>query len=69
MSAYLTDDIMRGVVAAGGGFGHIRGLEADPKFPEFGGVNTPGIIKPNTCDPNGGNPLLKYIKVQVEKAT
>ncbi len=68
ITAYPTENIVRGVVAAAGGFGHIRGLEADPKYPEFGGTNTPGIMKPNTCDPNGGNPLLKYIKVQVEKS-
>ena len=47
MRAHPTWDIMRGVLGAGGGFGHIRGLEADPKYPQFGGVNPPGIMKPN----------------------
>ena len=66
--AYPTGDIREGVVGSGGGYGHIRGLEADPKYPQFGGVNTPGIIKANAPDPNGGNPMIKYVKVQVEAA-
>ena len=65
--AHPTDDITKGVVGSAGGYGHLRGLEADAKYPEFGGVNTSGLAKPNTPDPNGGNPLFKYIKVQVEK--
>jgi thiosulfate reductase/polysulfide reductase chain A len=67
MKAYPTWEIMRGVLASGGGFGHIRGLEGDPKFPEFGGVNAPGIMKPNYTEQIGGTPLLKYIKATVEK--
>ena len=67
--AHPTEDIMKGVVGSAGGYGHMRGLEADPKYPQFGGTNTPGILKPNTPELNGGNPLLKYIKVQVKKAS
>ena len=62
-----TWSIMQGVLGSAGGFGHARGLEADPKFPQFGGVNTPGIMKPNTTENVGGTPLLKYIKTRVEK--
>ncbi len=64
-----TWEIMRGVLASGGGFGHARGLEGDPKFPDFGGVNTPGIMKPNYTEKVGGTPPLKYIKTKVEKVT
>ncbi|MBW2108967.1 MAG: molybdopterin-dependent oxidoreductase, partial [Deltaproteobacteria bacterium] len=60
--------IKQGVLGAAGGFGHCRGLEGDPKYPQFGGVNVPGIMRPNTTDSAGGTPLLKYIKVAVEKA-
>jgi anaerobic selenocysteine-containing dehydrogenase/TorA maturation chaperone TorD len=67
LSAHPTWDIMRGVLGAGGGFGHIRGLEADPKYPQFGGVNSPGIMKPNHTENVGGTPILKYIKARVEK--
>ena len=63
-----TEDIREGTVGSAGGYGHIRGLEADPKYRQFGGTNTPGLIKPNTPDPNAGNPMIKYIKVQVEAA-
>ena len=59
--------IMQGVLGSEGGFGHVRGLEGDPKYPQFGGVNTPGIMKPNTTEMVGGTPLLKYIKTRVEK--
>jgi len=59
--------IMQGVLGSAGGFGHVRGLEGDPKFPQFGGVNTPGIMKPNTTESVGGTPLFKYIKTRVEK--
>ena len=59
--------IMRGVLGSQGGFGHLRGLEGDPKYPQFGGVNTPGIMKPNTTEEIGGTTLLKYIKTRVEK--
>ncbi|MFP4036283.1 MAG: molybdopterin-dependent oxidoreductase [Desulfobacteraceae bacterium] len=68
MEALPTWDLMRGVLASGGGFGHARGLEADPKYPQFGGVNTPGIMKPNYVEDVGGTPLLKYIKTRVERA-
>ena len=67
IKAKPTWGIMRGIIASGGGFGHIRGLEGDPKFPQFGGVNTPGIMKPNCTEDVGGTPLLKYIKTRVEK--
>jgi anaerobic selenocysteine-containing dehydrogenase/TorA maturation chaperone TorD len=66
--AHPTEDIRKGVVGSGGGYGHIRGLEGDPKYRQFGGTNTPGLMKPNAPDPNGGNPMIKYIKVQVEAA-
>ena len=60
--------IMRGVLGSAGGFGHARGLEGDPKYPQFGGVNTPScIMKPNTTEKVGGTTLLKYIKTKVEK--
>lgn len=68
MQAYPTWDIMSGMVGAIGGFGHNRGLEGDPKYSQFGGVNGPGIGKPNTADDMGGTTLLKFIKVRIEKA-
>jgi thiosulfate reductase/polysulfide reductase chain A len=69
LPARVTWHICRGVVASAGGFGHKRGMEGDPKYPQFGGENTPGcVIAPNESDPMGGTSLLKYIKVQVEKA-
>jgi thiosulfate reductase/polysulfide reductase chain A len=64
--AKVTWSICRGVVASAGGFGHKRGLEADPKYPHYGGTNTPGIMPPNVSDPMGGTPFLKYVKVEVE---
>jgi anaerobic selenocysteine-containing dehydrogenase/TorA maturation chaperone TorD len=67
IKAHPTWEIMQGVLASGGGFGHIRGLEGDPKYPQFGGVNTPGIMKPNYAENVGGTPLLKYIKTNLEK--
>jgi putative dimethyl sulfoxide reductase chaperone len=67
MNAKPTWYIMQGVLGSAGGFGHIRGLEADPKYPQFGGVNAPGIMKPNTTEKVGGTVLLKYIKTKVEK--
>jgi thiosulfate reductase/polysulfide reductase chain A len=67
MAVQPTWNIMPGVLASGGGFGHIRGLESDPKFPQFGGSNPPGIQKPNTTEDMGGTPLFKYIKCRVEK--
>jgi thiosulfate reductase/polysulfide reductase chain A len=57
----------QGVLGSEGGFGHMRGLEGDPKFPQFGGCNAPGIQKPNTTEKAGGTPLLKYIKTRVVK--
>ncbi len=64
-----TPDMRRGVLGAAGGFGHLRGLEGDPKFPQFGGVNAPGaLMPPNSVEPTGGTPPLKYIKARVEKA-
>jgi len=67
MVAHPNWSIMQGVLGSAGGFGHIRGLVADPNYPEFGGVNAPGIMKPNTTENVGGTPLFKYIKVRVEK--
>jgi thiosulfate reductase/polysulfide reductase chain A len=67
MVARPTWDIMPGALGSGGGFGHIRGLEGDPKFPQFGGQNPPGIQKPNTTEDMGGTPLFKYIKCRVER--
>jgi anaerobic selenocysteine-containing dehydrogenase len=67
MKAHPTWDIMSGILGAAGGFGHLRGLEGDPKFPQFGGQNASGIQKPNTTEDMGGTPLLKYIKARLEK--
>jgi putative dimethyl sulfoxide reductase chaperone len=67
MTAHPTYDIMPGILGAAGGFGHLRGLEGDPKFPQFGGQNSPGIQKPNITEEMGGTPLFKYIKTRVEK--
>jgi thiosulfate reductase/polysulfide reductase chain A len=64
-----TEEIMRGVLGAAGGYGHKRGLEADPKYPDMGGVNIPGaLLPPNLTEPTGGTPPLKYIKTRVERA-
>jgi len=63
-----TDGIRRGVLGAAGGFGHLRGIEGDPKYPQFGGQNVGGLLPPNYPDPMGGTTLLKYIKVNVAKA-
>lgn len=65
--ARVTDDILKGVTASAGGYGHKRGLEADPKFPQFGGLNTGGLMRPNSPEMFACTPMLKYIKVQVEK--
>ena len=43
IKAHPTWDIMPGILGAAGGFGHKRGLEGDPKFPQFGGKNPPGV--------------------------
>ena len=69
IKAEVTDDIRPGVLAAAGGYGHVRGLEGDPKYPDMGGVNVPGALMPPNCtEPTGGTPLLKYIKAKVERA-
>jgi thiosulfate reductase/polysulfide reductase chain A len=67
LKAKPTWGLMQGVLASSGGFGHIRGLEGDPKYPKFGGVNAPGIMKPNCTENIGGTPLFKYIKTNIEK--
>ena len=67
MKAHPTWNIMPGILGSGGGFGHKRGLEGDPKFPQFGGNNPPGIQKPNITEDMGGTPLFKYIKTRIEK--
>ncbi|GLI34447.1 molybdopterin-dependent oxidoreductase [Desulforhabdus amnigena] len=68
IKAEVTDDIRPGVLAAAGGYGHVRGLEGDPKYPDFGGVNVPGALMPPNCtEPTGGTPLLKYIKTRLER--
>ena len=65
-----TTDISPGVLGAAGGYGHKRGLEADPKYPDMGGVNIPGaLMPPNWTEPTGGTPPLKYIKTKIEKVT
>lgn len=67
--ARVTADIARGVIGAAGGFGHVRGLEGDPKYPDMGGVNFPGeLMPPNTVESAGGTPPLKYIKARVRPA-
>lgn len=68
IKAAPTPDIARGALAAAGGFGHSRGLEGDPKYPDLGGVNVPGaIIKPNYAEGIGGTPPLKYMKARVDR--
>lgn len=65
--AEVTEHIRPGVLAAPGGYGHVRGLEGDPKYADFGGVNVPGaVMPPNVTEPTGGTPLLKYVKTRVE---
>ncbi len=68
MPALVTWHIRQGVVGAAGGFGHWRGLEGDPKYPAYGGVNT-AAIGPGPAAPEkyGGTSVLKYIKVEVAK--
>ncbi|MBW1918093.1 MAG: molybdopterin-dependent oxidoreductase [Deltaproteobacteria bacterium] len=67
--AYVTWNIRQGTTAMGGGFGHIRGLEADPKYPQFGGCGGVGdLMPPNVTDVYAGTAPLKLIKVQVAKA-
>jgi thiosulfate reductase/polysulfide reductase chain A len=68
ITAEPTADIRPGVLGAAGGYGHLRGLEGDPGFPDFGGVNVPGaLMPPNVTEPTGGTPLLKYVKTKVAK--
>ena len=67
MVANPTWSMSKGVLGSAGGFGHVRGCEGDPKFPEIGGVNAPGIMKTNAAEKDGGTTLLKYIKTKVEK--
>ncbi|RLI73908.1 hypothetical protein DRO97_06670 [Archaeoglobales archaeon] len=64
--AFVTWNTRQGVVAAVGGFGHWRELKADPRFP-YGGFNVAVLMPPNHAEKYGGNPLLKYIKVNVKK--
>jgi thiosulfate reductase/polysulfide reductase chain A len=69
ITAEPTADIRAGVLGAAGGYGHLRGLEGDPGFPDFGGVNVPGaLMPPNVTEPTGGTPLLKYVKTRVAKS-
>jgi thiosulfate reductase/polysulfide reductase chain A len=69
MPAHVTWYIRQGVVGAAGGFGHWRGLEGDPKYPAYGGVNTAAIgPAPSSPEQYGGTSVLKYIKVQVAKS-
>lgn len=68
IKAEVSEDMRRGVLGAAGGYGHLRGLEGDPKYPDFGGVNVPGaLMPPNVTEPTGGTPLLKYVKTRVER--
>lgn len=67
ITAHPTWGIMPGTLGSAGGFGHVRGLEGDPKFFRFGGTNPPGIQKPNTTEDMGGTPLFKYIKCRIER--
>ena len=64
--AFVTWSIRQGVVAAAGGFGHWRGLEADPRT-LYGGFNSGLLVPPNHAEKYGGNPLFKYVKVNVRK--
>lgn len=67
--AYVTWHIRQGVTAMGGGFGHVRGLEADPKYPHMGGTKGIGaLLPPNVSDVYAGTSPLKLVKVQIAKA-
>lgn len=69
MPAHVTWFIRQGVVGAAGGFGHWRGLEGDPKYPSYGGVNHTAVgPPPNSPEKFGGTSILKYIKVEVAKS-
>jgi putative dimethyl sulfoxide reductase chaperone len=66
--AYVTWFIRQGVAGMGGGFGHLRGLEADPKYPHMGGTRgVGGILPPNVSDKYAGTSPLKLVKVQISK--
>jgi len=68
LEALVTSNIAPGILGAAGGYGHTRGLEADPKYAKMGGVNVAGqLMKPNCTEPMGGTPPLKYIKSRLEK--
>ncbi len=62
-----TWSIMKGVLGSPGGFGHVRGIEGDPKFQVMGGINTPSLMKSDASEKDGGTTILKYIKTKVEK--
>jgi len=66
-TAKVTWDIRQGVLAAAGGFGNLRGLEGDPKYPQFKGFNTNVLLPPNLACKWTGTPPLKYIKTTIEK--
>lgn len=66
--ANVTWGIRQGVLAAAGGFGRKRGLEGDPKYPQFNGCNTNFLLRPNTACPWTATPPLKYIKTNIRKA-
>jgi len=65
--ALVTWGIRQGVLAAAGGFGNLRGLEGDPKYPQFKGFNTNCLMPPNVACKWTGTPPLKYIKTTIEK--
>jgi anaerobic selenocysteine-containing dehydrogenase/TorA maturation chaperone TorD len=67
--AHVTWNIRQGIFGIGGGFGHIRGLEADPKYPQMGGTMGVGaLLPPNVSDAYAGTVPLKMVKVQIAKA-
>ncbi|OKY74128.1 MAG: hypothetical protein BM485_15060 [Desulfobulbaceae bacterium DB1] len=66
-TAQVTWGIRQGVLAAAGGFGNLRGLEGDPKYPQFKGFNTNYLMPPNVACKWTGTPPLKYIKTTIEK--
>jgi thiosulfate reductase/polysulfide reductase chain A len=66
--ANVTWKIKQGVLASAGGFGRKRGLEGDPKYPQFRGYNTNYLLRPNTACKWTGTPPLKYIKSSIRKA-
>ncbi len=66
-TARVTWDIRQGVLAMGGGFGSKFGLEGDPKYPQYKGLNTNTLLPPNIACKWSGTPPLKYIKTKIEK--